>query len=282
MRMTVLIENDAAADRTDLVAEFGLSLYFEAGGGTRILFDTGSSGAFADNAKKLGIDLGSVDIAVLSHHHFDHGGGLDRFFELNDRAPVYLRRAEHAERFFRFLGAKRPIGLDLGLFSRFPGRFIEISQAMDVQPGISLLTEAGNAHPRPRGNRHLKVRRGRRYERDDFDHELTMVLHEDDGMVVVTGCSHSGVLNMIDAAVSHFPNTRIKSVIGGFHLIGLPFFNTMADARHEVEDLARSLHNRCQGPVFTGHCTGAKALSVLGEVLGDQLHSFPSGTTVEL
>lgn len=281
MRMTVLIENDGAAERSDLVAEFGLSLHFEFHG-TRILFDTGASGAFAGNAERLGIDLAAVDIAVLSHHHFDHGGGLARFLDLNRRARVYLRRAEHAERFFRFLGKTRPVGVDLDLFTRFPGRFIEISQSVDVRPGISLLTEVGRAHPRPRGNRHLKVRRGRRFDRDPFDHELTMVLNDDDGMVVVTGCSHGGVLNMIDAAAGHFPGSRIKAVVGGFHLVGLPFPGAMGERRHDVEDLGRSLRDRCQGPVFTGHCTGAKAFSVLQGVLGERLHGFPTGTAVEL
>lgn len=281
MKMTVLIENDAAPGRSDLAAEFGLSLHFEING-TRILFDTGATGAFADNARRLGIDLAAVDFAVLSHHHFDHGGGLARFLELNDRAPVYLRRAEHADRFFRFLALKRPIGIDLGLFERFPGRFVEISQALDVRPGVTLLTDVGRSQPLPRGNRYLRVRRGARLAADPFDHELTMVLHEDDGMVVVTGCSHSGVLNMVDAATRHFPGSLVKGVVGGFHLIGLPFFDSVAGSGQEVESLARGLHDRCQGPIFTGHCTGSKGLSLMRGVLGGQVRGFPTGTRAEL
>ena len=72
MKLTVLMENTTV--REDLTAEHGLSLYIEANG-KRILFDTGASATFADNAEKLGIDLSQVDLCILSHGHYDHGGG---------------------------------------------------------------------------------------------------------------------------------------------------------------------------------------------------------------
>lgn len=281
MRMTVLIENDESPTRDDLIAEFGLSLLFELDD-TLVLFDTGSTGAFVDNAARLGVDLASVDLAVLSHHHFDHGGGLARFFELNNHAPVYLRRAERADRVFRFLGKRRSVGIDLELFDRFPHRFVEITETTEITPGVTLLTDVGTDHPRPRGNRRLFVRKATGDRPDDFDHELIMVLNDNDGMVVVTGCSHSGILNMVDAAADRFPDSKIRSVIGGFHLIGLPFYNSMAASRREVEELGRSIHQRCAGPVFTGHCTGDKSYRVLKGVLGDQLRPFPTGTQTEI
>ena len=76
MRVTMLLDNIAADPR--LVAEHGLSLYLETGD-HKILFDAGQSSAFAENAEKLGVDLREVDFAVLSHGHYDHGGGLERF-----------------------------------------------------------------------------------------------------------------------------------------------------------------------------------------------------------
>ena len=82
MNIASLIENCKAKNRPDLKAEFGLSLHVELQG-TRVLFDTGSSGAFVLNARQMGIDLSAVDLAVLSHHHFDHGGGLAVFLGHN-------------------------------------------------------------------------------------------------------------------------------------------------------------------------------------------------------
>ena len=93
MRITTLIENDRLEGRDDLTSEFGLSLHL-ATDTHRVLFDTGLTGAFADNAARLGIDLSAVDVAVLSHQHFDHGGGLERFFAENDHATVCLRHSD--------------------------------------------------------------------------------------------------------------------------------------------------------------------------------------------
>jgi len=281
MRMTVLIENDAPTEDNDLAAEFGLSLLFDLGG-TQILFDTGDSGVFADNAFRLGFDIARVDLAVLSHQHFDHGGGLARFLELNDHAPVFLRRAEHADRYSRFPDRTQPIGIDLGLLQRCSDRFVELEETTEISPGVTLLMEAGSRHPRPPGNDRLLVQRGDQLVADAFDHELTMVLHEDDGMVVVTGCSHSGVLNMIDAAIERFPGQRLKALVGGFHLIGLPSADSMALSRPEVEQIGREIRSRCGSPIFTGHCTGHMAFGVLVGVLGDQLHHLSIGATDEL
>jgi 7,8-dihydropterin-6-yl-methyl-4-(beta-D-ribofuranosyl)aminobenzene 5'-phosphate synthase len=281
MRMTVLIENDAPTEDSNLTAEFGLSLLFELDD-TQILFDTGDSGVFADNAARLGLDIAGVDLAVLSHQHFDHGGGLARFLELNDHAPVYLRRAEHAERFSRFPGKTRPIGIDLGLLELCSERFVELEETTEISPGVTLVTEAGSRHRRPPGNDRLLVQRGDELVADEFDHELTMVIHDDNGMVVVTGCSHSGVLNMIDAAIERFPGQPLKAVVGGFHLIGLPAADSMALSRSEVEDIGREIRSRCDGPIFTGHCTGHRAFDVLEDVLGDQLHHLTIGATTEI
>ena len=87
MKITTLMENTASAEC--YTAEHGLSIYIETKNHV-ILFDSGASGAFADNAEKLGVDLGKVEMAVLSHGHYDHGGGLLRFMEKNKTAPIYM------------------------------------------------------------------------------------------------------------------------------------------------------------------------------------------------
>lgn len=282
MRVTSLIENSRLETADDLVPEFGLSMLVEHGGST-VLFDMGSSSAFADNAGRLAVDISTVDAAVISHQHFDHGGGLAYFLNANTRAKVYLREAPLADRRFKaFAVIDRPIGLDLELVERYRDRFEFVSDTTEIAPGVFLLTAIGSAHRRPRGNRKLYVQRDSGFVRDPFDHELLMVVREDDGMAVFTGCSHSGVLNLIDAAIDAFPATPIKAVFGGFHLIGLPFYNSMAASRSEVKALGREILERVSGPVFTGHCTGKKAYPILEGVMGERLREFPTGARTEV
>lgn len=282
MRITALIENDVLDGRDDLSPEFGLSIHVRTGD-RQILFDTGSSGTFADNAEVLGIDLSEVDVAVLSHHHFDHGGGLDRFLKSNEQATVYLRQAENTDRYFKaFAVIKRPIGLDLCLLDRRPDRFESVSGEREIAPGVFLITDIGSTYARPKGNRRLFVEHDGSLAPDPFDHELVMVVCEDDGMVVFSGCSHNGILNMIEAARDRFPEVPIKAVIGGFHLIGIPLFNSMAASRGEVEDVGREILTFSPGKVYSAHCTGAKGFQVLQGVMGDTLETFHTGTTIEV
>ncbi len=282
MRVTALIENGALEGREDLQPEWGLSLFVELNG-NKILFDTGASGAFAANAEKLGVEISDVDLAVVSHHHFDHGGGLARFFELNRKAPVFLREGPRTNRYFRLPGLiKRPIGLDLALLERFENRIEYVSEMRVISPGVYLLTAIGSAHPRPKGNRRLFADSSGTLIPDPFDHELLMAVHEDDGMTVFTGCSHHGVLNLIDAARAQFPHTPVKAVFGGFHLVGLPFFNSMAASRSEVREIGCKMMERVAGTVYSGHCTGEKAFGVLSEVMGEKLKAISTGSSVEV
>lgn len=281
MRVTALIENSCIEDRDDLKPEFGLSMLVELDE-VRILFDMGTTSAFAGNARSLGIDIADVDAAVVSHHHFDHGGGLEHFLENNERAPVYLRDAPPGGRWFKAFGIlKRPIGLDLDVLERFGDRIELIGERREIAPGAFLLTDIGSEHTRPRGNRRLFFEDGGAFKPDPFDHELMMVVCEDDGMVVFTGCSHSGVLNMIDTARRHFPEVPIKAVVGGFHLIGLPFYNSMAASTAEVRAIGREILERIDGTVYTGHCTGRKAYGVLEGVMGASLRPIVTGSVIE-
>ena len=128
MKITTLIENHTNDATPDLTAEHGLSLHIEHGG-LSILFDTGATGAFSDNADQLGVDLSAVDLLVLSHHHYDHGGGLETFFSTNTHAKVYLRSADVGEPHVRAFGLiRRYIGLDETIFEHYADRFVFIDE----------------------------------------------------------------------------------------------------------------------------------------------------------
>ncbi|TON37279.1 MBL fold hydrolase, partial [Vibrio parahaemolyticus] len=115
-----------------------------------------------------------------------------------------------------------------------------------------------------------------------FDHELLLVIKEHDGLVIFTGCAHSGVLNMVDTAVSYFPSERVKAVVGGFHLVGLPLFDSIGGTKQDIKDLGRALLQYPIDKLYTGHCTGKKAYGLLKGVLGDRLEAIPTGSCINV
>jgi len=282
MRIAALIENTRMDDKEDLIAEHGLSLHISFNQKT-ILFDTGVSDSFSQNAEKLKVDLPTVNAVVLSHHHYDHGGGLPRFFELNANAKVYLKKPPDGDCYFKaFLFPTRYIGLDRDLFKMYAARFVFIEDFTEILPGVYIFSHIMSPYPKPKGNRYLYIKKDNRWIPDNFAHELIMVIEENGELVIFTGCSHNGLLNMIETVAGKFQGMPIKAVIGGFHLVGLPKLNTMAGSQTEVRNLAGEVLKYPIRSLYTGHCTGQKAYAVLKSVLGEKLQLLHTGTIIEI
>jgi len=283
MRITVLVENHKDPRRPDLRAAHGLALHVELGE-HQLLFDVGPNSALAGNAAQLHIDLAEIDAVILSHHHRDHGGGLAAFLATNPLAPIYLRPPPGGELHFRALAGliDRSIGLDPALFEAHAGRFHFIDKDTEVLPGVFAVPRIDTAWPTAAGNRYLFRKSGTAFLRDTFDHELLVTIVEDAHQTVLTGCAHHGVRNMVDAARRTFPEVPVKTVFGGFHLVGLPFLNTMAGTTADVEAIARTLLDLDVEQVYTGHCTGDRAFHVLQRVMGERIAPIVTGMSVEV
>lgn len=255
MRITALMEN--TTKREDLTAEHGLSLYIEALG-HRILFDTGPDGAFADNANVLGIDLSGVDLAVLSHGHYDHGGGLERFFAENDHAPVFVQKSAFAPHFNRK-------GKDIGLDPALSGnpRFQVLEGEAQLLPGIDLCTLKDSDCIAPIDTDGMTtVRDGIRLP-DTFDHEQYLCLAENGKKVLISGCSHKGIFNI----AARF---RPDVLIGGFHFLHVEDDRVPVCAAKDLL-LYPTTYLTC-------HCTGERAYGVMKAVLGDCLSYLSCGS----
>jgi 7,8-dihydropterin-6-yl-methyl-4-(beta-D-ribofuranosyl)aminobenzene 5'-phosphate synthase len=282
MRITTLVENSRLAERPDLFTEHGLALSIQ-NDGEHILFDTGASAKLLENAASLAINLETVQHVVISHHHYDHGGGLAAFVSVNSHAPVYLRQSATEDIYSRRKRRKyHYAGLDTTLFQQYPHRFNFVSEFTQINPREFLITEIAKSFPTPRGNRRLFVKQGGRYIRDDFAHELIMVMKERDELIVFTGCAHNGVLNMLETVVNRFPDMRIRAVIGGFHLVGMPKFDPFNRGQRELENIAHALGKYPIQSIYTGHCTGENAYNVLKDILGNKVNPIRTGVTIEL
>jgi 7,8-dihydropterin-6-yl-methyl-4-(beta-D-ribofuranosyl)aminobenzene 5'-phosphate synthase len=280
MRVTALIE-DTKPENTDFFIEKGLSLHIQRDDDS-ILFDTGATGKFVDNANKLGINLQDVDVTAISHGHIDHGGGLRRFMHVNHTSPVYLRTHADGDHFKAFSIVKRDISLDKALFADYADRIRLINEFTELAKDAYLLTDFKTKYPTPVGQKYLYTKKGNQLVHDDFPDELMMVIREDDGLTIFSSCSHHGVLNMVDAAVEKFRNTPIKALFGGFHFVSRLFLNTMAETKTSVEYIGRKLTEYPIEKVFTGHCTGRKAYPILKNVMGNKVDYFATGNSVEL
>lgn len=282
MRVAALIENTRIPQRRDLHTEPGLALCIQMEE-RQILFDTGVSGTFLSNAQRLQVDIAQVNLAVISHHHFDHGGGLQTFLEVNDHSKIYLKSSCTENFLLDIFGLiRRQVGLDETLFQNYPQRFTFTDRFCEIASNVFIVTEIKKLHPLPKGNRHLFMDDGNSKQLDDFEHELILVIKRDTGLVIFTGCSHHGILNMLDAVVAHFPAQPIKALFGGFHLIDLPLINTMAGSKEDVEELGRAMLKYPIEKIYTGHCTGQKAYHILKEVLGTKLEYFATGRQIEV
>ncbi|WP_299020144.1 MBL fold metallo-hydrolase [uncultured Photobacterium sp.] len=281
MKITTLVENTRLENRPDLSVEKGLSFHVSAMG-KQILFDAGNGSKFYENAALLDVNIEEVDAAVVSHWHHDHGGGISPFLKKNTKAKVYLRQADNLGYAFKVFGLKFDVGLNTSMFSEAQERFDYISKFTEIYPNIFIVTDLSKKHSQPKGNRYLYTRNDSGYQLDAFDHELMMVVKEDDGLVIFTGCAHNGVLNMLETAVELFPDTRIKAVVGGFHLVGLPMFNTIGGTREDIEQIGRLLMRFPIDKLYTCHCTGLKAYGILKDVLGEQIEYLPTGRTIEI
>lgn len=259
----VLLENTQA--RPDALTEHGLSLYIETER-HKILFDTGQTDLFAQNARTLGVDLSKADIAVISHGHYDHGGGLGRFIEINKSAPIYI--SCHAFEPY-YSAAQSYIGLDKTLAGST--RFISVTDHTQIDDELELFT--CNSLPRPyqTDSDGLNALRGSELIPDDFRHEQYLLIHDGQRRVLVSGCSHKGVLNIMEW---FHPDV----LIGGFHFMRL---NPNGEGKKRLAAAAEKLSSY-PTTFYTCHCTGVEQYSFMKNLMGEKLHYLASGQEIVL
>ncbi len=263
MKITALVENTCHMD--NICAEHGLSLYIQTAH-HNILFDMGQGDAFVRNAQTLGIDLAAVDIAFLSHGHYDHGGGLATFLACNTTAPVYLNQKACAPYYH---GSERFIGVDSALATsdrlRFTGETCIIDDTLHLHACNTRLL----VHPIDAAG--LSKLCDGMLQAEDFQHEHYLSIFEDGKHVLISGCSHKGIVNIVDWF-------QPDILIGGFHLKDIDPEGAEA---HRLDDISDALLHYPTA-YYTCHCTGTAQYARMQAIMGDQLHYLSCGQTITL
>ena len=253
MRIKILVDNNTS---DTLQAEWGLSLLIEYEGHP-ILLDAGTTGIFADNAKRLGISVEKIELAVLSHAHYVHADGLVRFFGENKNAKCYIRSCCGEDCYDR--KKDKYIGIKPGLLQKYADRFVRIEGEYELLPGVTLLSHKTKGLDKLGERVGMYRYRDGAWIPDDFSHEQSLVFETKRGLVVCNSCCHGGADHIIEEVKQAFPGRKVCALVGGLHLY------KASDA--EVLALADKINGTGIEKVYTGHCTGERAAKLLKERL---------------
>lgn len=270
MIIKTLVDNVSTSD--DLRSEHGLSLYIETKQ-HKLLFDTGASALFAENARKMQIDLEKIDIVVISHGHYDHGGGLKAFLEINHNAKIYFNKMAFGDYYSnRPDGEKKYIGIDKTLLPN--ERFVYVEGQLVIDEELELFSDINGTRLNPSGNRDLFMKDGESFKEDEFSHEQNLIIRENENVVLVAGCAHHGIINILE----HFhkdKNSQPSHVIGGFHL------HSRSADKYENPSVVAEIGSYLLSTgamYYTCHCTGIKAYEWLKSMMGDHVNYLSTGS----
>lgn len=273
VRITCLVDN-TVLDGSNCWGEDGVSILVETSA-TRILFDTGSDPqVLAHNTAALGIEMARVRHIVLSHGHRNHTGALDWVLS-QTREPmvvadpdIFLKKMRKVDKEMKQMGftmTREQLGGKATL---------QLSESpYPIAPGLVCSGRIPSVTPFEIPVETNLVQQGDLIEVDAYPDDRSLILNLDKGLVVITGCAHSGLINTLAYAKKTF-NKEIAAVVGGTHLAEY--------GMERVQKTLEALRMKYKVPeLYLNHCTGMDAYYALRGAIGNSVKTFPAGTTIE-
>jgi 7,8-dihydropterin-6-yl-methyl-4-(beta-D-ribofuranosyl)aminobenzene 5'-phosphate synthase len=237
--MQIKILFDKGAKDKKLHTGWGVSFLVD----DKILFDTGEKGPWLiENMNNLGVDIARIEAVVISHDHWDHTGGLWELLKANNGLKVYACPGFSKE----FKEKVRQLQAVL----------IEVAKLTEVSHNIFITGEIPGAY-------HGK-----------YMPEQAVVLKTENGISVITGCAHPGILKMAEKAKAKFPAVPIYLVLGGFHL--------MESDKRAIEIVADNFKKMGIIRVGPTHCSGPQAQEIFKKIYQDSFIDIKTGQTLEV
>lgn len=274
MKLITLIENELGSN-PNLTCEFGFSIFIE-DEDTNLIFDTGQSGIFVENIKKLGIDTKKIDKLIISHNHFDHGGGVKNYINFfGNNFSIYLNK----KFFYKRYGFSKEYSRILGAnFSEdfLKKKDVKINFITDhihnISKNITIFTNFKNITNFENLNSTYFKKVENNFIFDDMSDELVLGLNTSKGYIILCGCSHFGIVNIVEN-IKLLTGKKIIGIIGGLHL------SKASDER--VKKVINYLKNENINYLALSHCTGEKTIEILKRE-GFTIISNHTGNILEL
>ena len=276
LKITTLIENNSDENNI-LLSEHGLSLYIEIDE-IKILFDTGQSGDFIKNAEKLKIDLSNLDYVILSHGHYDHSGGFTKLVE-NTKNPFKLIVGN------RFFNKKYKL-LESNEYkfngNSFDEKYIDVNNIstkyitqdlFNITEDVMLFSNFERNTDFEVLNKKFYIKQNDQYVIDDFSDEIVLAVKTEKGLVVIIGCSHVGVINILKTIIKR-TGIGIYAVVGGSHLIEADELRLNNTIKYFKENNISILR--------LSHCTGESAIRKLQCEFGNKFVNNNTGNVIEI
>lgn len=274
-RVTILCENSVGIP-FGVVGEHGFACLIETDRGD-YLFDTGQGFGIVTNALALRKDLKRIEAVMISHGHYDHTGGLPPVLKLKGPVPVYGHPSMFFERYWSKDGEKRYIGIPYRrpFLESLGARFQLNTGMVEVGPGVYLTGEIPRTTPFEKSDANMTAHPpgADPIHPDPIQDDLSLVVDSDKGLILILGCAHAGMVNIINYTLEKMGRDRIHAIIGGTHL-GF-------SSEDQFDETIRVIDQYRIERIGVSHCTGLAKAATLFNRLGDQFFFGSVGAVLE-
>ncbi len=277
IRLTVLCENNVdKVSPYGLLGEHGFACHLQTPDG-EFLFDTGGGMTIMNNAKLLGIDFTKLQGIMFSHGHFDHTGGFKHVLELTGKIPVYAHPDLFSEHFSQNSGKLTKIGIPWPQdeLEQLGANFIFSAEPYAVTADLTLSGDIPRRSTVETGDPNLlSLDESGQQIADPLHDDLSLFINTEKGLVILLGCAHAGLINIIDHAIKVTGQNQIYMVIGGTHLkfCSDEQMNATLDRLEELK----------VEKIGTSHCTGLRGARILADRFGDRFFFASVGTVLDI
>lgn len=260
VEVKILVENTTMAP--GFIGEYGFAAQVTVAG-KKFLFDTGLGTALMNNAAMAGVDLKEVEDLIISHGHFDHTGALPAFLATG-RKKIYAHSNIFAKRYAVADDFKKEIGVPF-TFDEIAAQaeIIAIDDFTEIAPGVFLTGAIPRVNDYEDVGGNFMVEKGGHLVPDILEDDMAMVIDHPEGLIIIDGCAHAGIINTIEYALRKTERNQVRAFLGGTHLL--------TASAERIAKTVNALRDLDLQQIILCHCTGFNAAAELRQQLGERV-----------